>query len=140
MKSRLIRSFKPLNMSTFSTIPNKTEFNKIYSTYDDTKDYMFGCTEKLDTKYYFTDIVKNINVCISESLKSKSTFSIEVENRKIFKHHSFGITKDAEFIELKRQLENLGIKYYIYKHDNPYVFSKYRVNYHFGNKMLDIYI
>lgn len=121
----------------------KSDFDKIYFEYKDNKNnniYKFGFIEELDTTFVVTDIIKNINVCVSESLKSKSNFSIEVENHKTYKHDKNRIINNINFIKLKQKLDDLGITININKHENKYVFFKYRVQYIFDDKILNIYI
>jgi hypothetical protein len=119
-------------------LPLKPEFDRIYAT--NSVKYNFGLTTELDTKHFATDIVKNVNVCIVESLQSKSNFSVEIENHKIYKHDIRGLATNNKFIQLKKILSDLKITINMHKHENKYVYCKYRIHYNFDNKNLDIYL
>jgi hypothetical protein len=93
-----------------------------------------------ETKHFVADVVKNMKVCVVESLKSKSNYSVEIENKLIYKHDVASLTKNRDFIEIKQLLANLDIKITTHKHENIYMFCKYRLHYNIGSKTISMYL
>ena len=126
------------NFHISSELPLKTTFDRIY-THNPAKNN-FGITTELDTTHFVIDIVKNIKVCVNESLHSKSNFSVEIENHLIYKHDIRALATNNDFIKLKKALSNLEIRINMCKHENKYIFCKYRIYYNLNSKTLDIYL
>lgn len=128
--------FRNFHIST--ELPLKSTFDRIYS-HNPAKNN-FGLSTELDTTHFVTDVVKNVKVCINESLQSKSNFSVEIENHQIYKHDIRALYTNNDFINLKKALSNLEIGINMCKHENKYVYCKYRIHYNLNSKTLEIYL